>query len=142
MIRNKNKTNNFVQQDKSNNFDEKNNNRMRKNSPTRGASDDGEASKRPDYRKQMYEVKRHLEAMNGRDVAGTENLGNFLRNDGKVLRFVVEYDNSSAIHGERQEFVLSYFLANQEIEILPRTKARFPFRITRWYDRCYTLHLF
>ena len=62
-------------------FDEKS--RMRKNSPTRGASDDGEG-KRPDYRKQMYEVKRHLEAMNGRDVAGTENLGNFLRNDGKA----------------------------------------------------------
>ncbi|EAY19464.1 MGC84469 protein, putative [Trichomonas vaginalis G3] len=45
------------------------------------------------------------------------NLANFLKYDGKVLRFYAVWDDSKNLFGEKRKFVIIYFLVDGRIEI-------------------------
>lgn len=71
------------------------------------------------HNKMMHPHKQFMEAslgksMYGTDVAGTQK---FLRNDGKVLRFYCTWSDPKLL-GEKQAYILHYFLADDSIEVL------------------------
>ena len=45
------------------------------------------------------------------------NLANFLKYDGKVLRFYAVWDDTARLFGEKRKFILIYFLVDGKIEI-------------------------
>jgi hypothetical protein len=76
------------------------------------------------HNKMMHPHKQFLEAslgksMYGTDVAGTQQ---FLRNDGKVLRFYATWDDPQ-LFGEKRPYVLHYFLADDTVEVLEIQQA-------------------
>ena len=60
-----------------------------------------------------------MEATRGRSstVLEGDKLSQFLKNDRKVLRFYVAWDDRKSLYGELRAFVLHYFLADNTIEM-------------------------
>jgi len=75
------------------------------------------------HNKLMHPMKEHMEAslgkMMGVDILATQK---FLKNDGKVLRFYVIWEDNK-MYGELRPYVLHYFLADDTIEILEIAQA-------------------
>lgn len=71
------------------------------------------------------DLMRYMEAKLG--VASTlldrEKLDQFLKNDRKVLRFYLAWDDREHLYGELRPFVLHYFLADDTIEVLEVRRA-------------------
>merc|ERR1711998_278438 len=78
------------------------------------------------------DLMRYMEAKLG--VASTlldrEKLDQFLKNDRKVLRFYLAWDDRPSLYGELRPFVLHYYLSDDTVEILEVRRAnsgRYPF---------------
>lgn len=61
-------------------------------------------------------MKTFMEAKLGK--TRQKNLKQFLANDGKVLRFQCEWDDSSSLYGSVHKYTLHYYLADDRVEIL------------------------
>jgi len=76
------------------------------------------SSKAGNHNKIMYPMKKHMEASLGKmmslDIKASQK---FLMNDRKVLRFYCVWENPK-FFGEQRPFVLHYFLANDNVEVL------------------------
>ncbi len=66
----------------------------------------------------MYPDKTYMEARLGKHIEGREKLRKFLDNDKKVLRFEGLWDDTGSLYGDKNSYVLSYFLANDTVEIV------------------------
>lgn len=75
------------------------------------------------HNKLMNPLKKFMEADLGKPMGqNIEATQQFLRNDGKVLRFYCTWSDSQ-MYGERKPYVMHYFLADDTIEILEVHKA-------------------
>ncbi len=87
----------------------------------RAASVVGEAegaSPSATYGKKMNAVSRYVEAVRGAQVRKKDTLGKFLAHGDEALRFRVMWNTESeADPGEKQYFMLTYFLSSDEVEI-------------------------
>ena len=75
------------------------------------------APKKTSFKKEMYPTKKFMEARLGKTIEDPEKLRKFLEYDGKVLRFDGVWDDLSSLHGDRNCFILNYFLANDTVEV-------------------------
>ena len=67
--------------------------------------------------KEMYPMKKYVEARLGKHIESAEKLRKFLANDRKVLRFEGEWDDSSSVYGDRNAYVIQYYLANDTVDV-------------------------
>jgi len=76
------------------------------------------AVKATTFKKLMNPLKQFMEADLGKPAnQGVEHTQQFLRNDGKVLRFFGSWDDKS-MYGEKKPYIIHYFLADDTIEVL------------------------
>lgn len=66
---------------------------------------------------QKSAIKDFVEASMGKSMSQM-NLKQFLKNDGRVLRFYCQWDDTAALYGMLHDYTLHYFLADDTIEIL------------------------
>jgi len=71
------------------------------------------------------DLMRYMEAKLGvaSSLLEKEKLDQFLKNDRKVLRFYLAWDDRPSLYGELRPFVLHYFLSDDTIEILEVRRA-------------------
>jgi Ca2+-binding EF-hand superfamily protein len=70
------------------------------------------------FGKKMNAVSRYVEAVRGAQVRKKDTLGKFLAHGDEALRFRVMWNTESeADPGEKQYFMLTYFLSSDEVEI-------------------------
>jgi len=86
--------------------------------------------------KAMYFDKKYMEARLGKHMEGREKLRKFLDYDKKVLRFEGQWDDTGSLYGDRNSYVVSYFLADDTVEINELTvlnsgKEQFPKLLAR-----------
>ena len=62
-------------------------------------------------------MKRYVEAKLGKKIESAEKLRKFLRNDRKVLRFEGEWDDTASVYGDRNAYILQYFLGNDTVDV-------------------------
>lgn len=67
--------------------------------------------------RRMHPMKQFMEAQLGKPQS-VADLGSFLENDRKVLRFDCVWDDSARLYGDVLKFKLHYFLSDDTIEIL------------------------
>ena len=67
--------------------------------------------------RRMHPMKEFMEAQLGKPQSAAD-LGSFLANDRKVLRFECVWDDTHRLYGDVQRFRMHYFLADDTIEIL------------------------
>lgn len=69
------------------------------------------------HNKLMNPLKEFMEASLGKHIhGGIENNQKFLKNDGKVLRFYAQW-NDSTLYGEKKPYVIHFFLADNTVEV-------------------------
>lgn len=69
------------------------------------------------YGKVMYPTKKFMEARLGKTIEDPEKLRRFLENDRKVLRFDAVWDDTSSLYGDKNMYIITYFLSNDQVEI-------------------------
>ncbi len=62
-------------------------------------------------------MKRYVEARLGKHIESAEKLRKFLHNDRKVLRFEGEWDDSASVYGDRNAYILQFYLANDTVDV-------------------------
>jgi len=67
--------------------------------------------------RKMHPMKMFMEAQLGKPQSAVD-LGSFLANDRKVLRFDCVWDDTSRLYGDVLQFKLHYFLSDDTMEIL------------------------
>ena len=67
--------------------------------------------------KSMYFDKKYMEARLGKHMESRERLRKFLDNDRKVLRFEGEWDDTGSLYGDKNSYIITYFLADDTAEI-------------------------
>lgn len=70
--------------------------------------------------KQNNPLKKFMEASLGKVAVGrgeAENLQQFLKNDRMVLRFFCTWDDTKRLYGDKNAFVINYFLADDTVEV-------------------------
>jgi hypothetical protein len=65
----------------------------------------------------MYFDKKYMEARLGKHMESRERLRKFLDNDRKVLRFEGEWDDTGSLYGDKNSYIITYFLADDTAEI-------------------------
>ena len=93
-------------------------------------------------RKSDDDLIRGMEARLGLSAAQLEpdKLDQFLKYDRKVLRFYLAWDDRKSLYGELRPFVLHYYLADDELEILEVRRAnagRDPFPLFLKKGKCF-----
>lgn len=82
-------------------------------------------------------MKKYLEATLGNTIASQlGGRGQFNRHDRMVLRFLGVWDNTRALFGEKTQYTLHYFVANDTVEVLEVNapncgKDPFPYMLRR-----------
>lgn len=69
--------------------------------------------------RKMHPMKKYMEANLGKPMK-MQDLGSFLENDRKVLRFFCIWDDTSKLYGDILQFVLHYYLVDDTMEILQK----------------------
>ncbi len=62
-------------------------------------------------------MKRYVEARLGKHIESAEKLRKFLHNDRKVLRFEGEWDDTASVYGDRNAYILQFYLANDTVDV-------------------------
>jgi len=70
-----------------------------------------------ELRKKFNPATQHAEARLGKQFHSVQRVQQFLKNDGKVLRFYAVWDDQQ-LYGEKRPYILHYFLADDTIECL------------------------
>eukprot|EP00937_MAST-01D_sp_MAST-1D-sp2_P004872 g4872.t1 len=82
-------------------------------------------------------MKKYLEATLGNTIASQlGGRGQFLKHDRQVLRFLAVWDNTKRLHGEKMQYTLHYFVADDTAEVLEVNNANcgrdpFPYMLRR-----------
>eukprot|EP00941_MAST-03F_sp_MAST-3F-sp1_P003003 g3003.t1 len=63
------------------------------------------------------EIKTFVEASMGKSMSQL-NLKQFIKNDGKVLRFYAQWDDTEVMYGSYHDYTVHYFLADDTMEVL------------------------
>jgi len=84
----------------------------------------------------MYADKRYMEARLGKHMEGRERLRKFMASDKQVLRFEGEWDDTASLYGDKNSYVITYFLSDDTVEINELTvpnsgKEQFPKLLAR-----------
>lgn len=74
------------------------------------------------HHKLMHPQKEYMEARLGRTYNPESGLRRNAKNDGKVLRFFVLWDDQD-LYGEKRPYILHYFLGDDTVEILEVRQA-------------------
>jgi len=69
--------------------------------------------------RKMHPMKKYMEANLGKPMK-MQDLGSFLENDRKVLRFFCVWDDTGKLYGDILHFVLHYYLVDDTMEILQK----------------------
>lgn len=69
------------------------------------------------YGKEMYPTKKFMEARLGKTIEDPDKLRKFLANDRKVLRFDGVWDDTASLYGDKNMYIINYFLSNDTVEI-------------------------
>lgn len=67
--------------------------------------------------KPITALKTYAEATLGRSVAVSQNLGQFLENDRKVLRFYCEWDTQGDLYGGVNRYTVHFFVTDGTVEV-------------------------
>jgi len=62
-------------------------------------------------------MKLFMEALKGKPTSQIGDITKYLKNDGKVLRFYCQWDDTN-LFGEKRPYIMHYFLADDTIEIV------------------------
>ena len=87
-----------------------------------GGTGGGATTLRPPTGKPMHPLKEFMEASLGRFHHDSEALDQYLKNDGKVLRFQCLWDDRRSLYGQELDFTVLFYLANSTIQVLENRK--------------------